>query len=157
MYRGVTIYLLLHFLFITVIIIKLLFISLVCFFLQYTTNLLSCLCCQISTFLYLFCFLLPLHFFSTRLPLHYFIIPTSLSPIISFFRNLSSSRLPMHQFIISTVLLRIPSVSSFLSILVLLFLKFLLFVLGKTKEKESYQPFFYCKCSVQSQRCYFHH
>ena len=45
----------------------------------------------------------------------------------------------------------------FYPFLSLLFLKFLLFVPGKTKEKESYQPFFHCKCSVQSQRCYFHH
>jgi len=66
-----TIYLVLHFPFIRVIILKLLFVCITCLFFPSIYHKSTIMfCCQISTFLYLFCFLLPLHFFSTTLPLH---------------------------------------------------------------------------------------
>ena len=100
----------------------------------------------------------PCKFFATTLPLHQLIIPTPLSPIISFYLKsvfFSTTHASVYHFYSASQ--NSECLFFFIHFLTLLFLKVLLFVPGKTKEKESYQPFLHCKCSVQSQRCYFHH
>lgn len=133
-----TIYLLLHFLFIRVIILKLLFVCITSLFFPsiYHKSTIMSLLPNLYFSISVLLSTTPAIFFQ----LHYPCISLSfLHPfpqLLVFFRNLSSSRLPMHQFIISTVLLRIPSVSSFLSILVLTISKILVICPRQDKGKR---------------------
>jgi hypothetical protein len=148
-----TIYLLLHFHFIRVTILKLLFLWIASLFFPsiYHKSTLTSLLPNLYFSISLLLFDYPCIFFSITLPLHWLIISTSLSPIISFYLKsifVSTTHASVYHFY--SVSQNFERLFFFIQFITLLFLKFLLFLTGNTKQKETYQPFLHCKCLVQS-------